>query len=192
MVTVAALYVDPKGVYAGLSDVEVWDEARDARLYDGPHPVVAHPPCARWCQLASVNRARWGTPIGDDGGCFASAFAVVNRYGGVLEHPADSIAFHHFGLPKPRRGSWQNALWGCGFVTEVSQNAYGHRARKRTWLYAVGTILPSLDWSDRPAELVVGAGIHRSIAAGRRLPELEALATPLPFRDLLLELARSV
>ena len=31
--TVAALYVDGAGVYAGLEGVEVWDEARDARLY---------------------------------------------------------------------------------------------------------------------------------------------------------------
>jgi hypothetical protein len=29
-VTVAALFVDPRGVYSGVSDVELWDEARDA------------------------------------------------------------------------------------------------------------------------------------------------------------------
>lgn len=51
---VAALYVDPKGVYAGLPDVEVWDEARDARTYAGPWPVVAHPP------LRALVPARFG------------------------------------------------------------------------------------------------------------------------------------
>lgn len=64
---VAALYVETNGVYADLPDVELWDEARDARLYAGPWPVVAHPPCGRWCQLASVNQKRWGAMIGDDG-----------------------------------------------------------------------------------------------------------------------------
>src|SRR5258708_3804871 len=58
--TVAALYVDPNGVYASLPGVEVWDEARDARLYAGPWPVVAHPPCARWCRLAGFVEARFG------------------------------------------------------------------------------------------------------------------------------------
>ena len=60
--TVAALYVDPRGIYAGMPDVELWGlPDRDARAYDGPHPVVAHPPCSRWCRLAGLVEARWGT-----------------------------------------------------------------------------------------------------------------------------------
>lgn len=35
---VAALYVQTGGAYYGMPDVDPWDEARDARLYDGPHP----------------------------------------------------------------------------------------------------------------------------------------------------------
>ena len=38
---VAALYVAKGGAYYGLPDVDPWDEARDARLYAGPWPVVA-------------------------------------------------------------------------------------------------------------------------------------------------------
>lgn len=82
---VAALFVERGGVYFGLPGVDPWDEQRDARLYDGPWPVVAHPPCSRWCQLAYIIEKRWGHKVGDDGGTFAFALDAVRRYGGVLE-----------------------------------------------------------------------------------------------------------
>ena len=84
---VAALYIDPTGCYAGLPDVDCWPASRDARLYGGPHPVVAHPPCARWSVLAGLCEAVHGIPRREDGGCFAAALASVRNYGGVLEHP---------------------------------------------------------------------------------------------------------
>ena len=80
-VKIAALYVETGGCYFGLPDVDPWDEARDARLYAGPHPVVAHPPCGRWCQMAPVNQARYGQRIGDDGGCFQAALDAVRTLG---------------------------------------------------------------------------------------------------------------
>ncbi len=190
--TVAALYVDPKGVYANLPGVEVWDEARDARLYAGPWPVVAHPPCSRWCMLASVNEARWGARIGDDGGTFAAALEAVERYGGVLEHPAYSLAWGRYGLPLPVRMGWASNMTRPGCSTEISQSAYGHRARKRTWLYYVGPRPAALHWGDPDGEAVVGAGINSGQSAGRgRLTAREAIHTPEAFRDVLLEMARS-
>lgn len=57
--TVAALYVEAGGEYVGRPDVDPWDEARDARGYDGPHPVVCHPPCNLWVNLAAVNWRRY-------------------------------------------------------------------------------------------------------------------------------------
>jgi hypothetical protein len=104
---VAALYVDPAGVYAGLEDVELWDEQRDARLYAGPWPVVAHPPCAAWSAYSAPRAVIYGLPEGEDGGCFEAALAAVRRFGGVLEHPARSKAWKAFGLPRPAaRGGW--------------------------------------------------------------------------------------
>jgi hypothetical protein len=188
---IAALYVERGGVYYGLEGVDPWDERRDARRYDGPWPVVAHPPCASWCQLASVNLARWGAPIGADRGTFHHALEAVRRFGGVLEHPAYSLAFQRYGLPEPIRGHWRRSFFDAGWVTEVSQSAYGHPARKRTWLYFVGEAPFELDWSEPEVEIVVGAGIHsgESLEAKRATPA-EALTTPIPFRDVLLELAR--
>jgi hypothetical protein len=191
-VTVAALYVDPNGVYAGLPDVDVWDETRDARLYDGPHPVVAHPPCNHWCQLASVNAARYETfHIGDDGVCFQSALEAVRTWGGVLEHPAYSLAWDRYELPLPTRGMWVRSLWNEGWVTEVSQSAYGHPAQKRTWLYLIGVPI-DLDWREIKGESVIGGGIYSGQSVGRpKLAKTAASATPIAFRDVLLELARS-
>ncbi|HEX2612685.1 MAG TPA: hypothetical protein VHO02_03720, partial [Fibrobacteria bacterium] len=81
MITVAALYVDPRGPYPSMPGVECWDEKRDARNYAGPHPVVAHPPCGRWCAMARLNESRWGAKVGDDGGCFEAALRAVRTNG---------------------------------------------------------------------------------------------------------------
>lgn len=188
--TVAALFVDPKGCYVGLADVDAWDESRDARRYAGPHPVVAHPPCARWCRLAGLVEARWGHKRGDDGGCFASALANVRRCGGVLEHPAYSDAFAAHGLPAPLPGGWQRTICG-GWVCHVEQRHYGHPARKATWLYAYGTTaLPALPWPPGPEpEAWVSGGDYSS--GRKRVWSDHASATPPAFRDVLLSIARS-
>jgi hypothetical protein len=195
---IAALFVERGGVYFGLPDVDPWPADRDARLYAGPWPVVAHPPCARWCRLAGLVEARWGHKRGDDGGCFAAALAAVRTWGGVLEHPAWSDAFAAFGIPAPvAGGGWQLTICG-GAVCYVEQGRYGHPAKKATWLYAHGaTQLPSLDWrlmADRESAAQVSwCGNHTSAFDKRpRVGKKTAAATPLPFRDLLLSIARSV
>ena len=213
MKTVAALFVEPGGPYANLPGVDPWDAARDARLYDGPHPVVAHPPCGRWSQLAPLVRSRYGDAfeIGSDGGCFASALASVRKWGGVLEHPALSKAWAAFGLQAPPPGGgWARAepwrawldprsAWTC----EVAQRNYGHRARKRTWLLACGvppSKLPSLFWGDGdPPEAIIGSGAHYLEGAWRRgrrtvehMTHKERKLTPAQFKDALLGIAREV
>lgn len=196
---IAALYVDPAGVYAGLPDVDVWDEARDARQYDGPWPVVAHPPCARWCQLAPMNAVINGLAVGDDGGCFEHALWAVRSFGGVLEHPAYSFAWKHFGLPKPQtNGGWSLTLGGEGWSCYVEQSAYGHEIRKPTWLYAYGFDPPALRWRstrkspDEPGWYVRNDRGTECKRRGRdRMRDKRASATPPEFRDALLEMARS-
>jgi hypothetical protein len=194
--TVAALYVDPNGVYANLPDVDLWDEARDARLYDGPWPVVAHPPCARWSVLWPLVKASCGLEPGEDGGCFEAALRAVRTYGGVLEHPALSLAWTRYMLPRPAPGGWTRSMFDPGYTTEVSQAAYGHRARKRTWLYYVGEDPPELEWSEPFTAAKVSGFKH--LATGeyvadesRRVRTKEASSTPPAFRDVLLEMARS-
>jgi hypothetical protein len=185
-VTVAALYVDPAGVYAGLDDVDLWDEQRDARLYGGPWPVVAHPPCNKWSPLAYINQSRLpGYVVGDDGGCFQAALAAVEEYGGVLEHPAHSLAWRTFNLPKPATNGWNIALHGRpGWATEIDQGNYGHRARKRTWLYYVGPKPPKLDWRAASSDVIVSGFLHRKgTDESRRVRPKEASSTPPAFRE---------
>jgi hypothetical protein len=195
---IAALFVQKDGAYYGISDVDPWDEERDARLYPGPWPVVAHPPCSRWCRLAGLVEARWGHKKGDDDGCFASALASVRRWGGVLEHPAYSDAWAAFSLPvPPPSGGWVRGIDG-GWSCHVEQGRYGHPAKKATWLYAFGVSeFPSLRWGSLPdgesAALVSWCGNHTNKFENRpRVGKHVASRTPVEFKELLLNMARSV
>jgi hypothetical protein len=189
---VAALYVAKGGCYYGLPDVDPWDEERDARLYAGPHPVVAHPPCNRWSQLARICEVRYGYKIGEDGGCFASALASVRSHCGVLEHPAETMAWPAHGLLAPNRsGGWQRGLDG-GWTCQVSQVVYGHAAAKKTWLYYYGrSAPPSLNWRQPRGEFVVTTCSGETRRGVREMPKRDRNVTPPAFRDLLLSIARS-
>ena len=197
-VVIAALFVAKGGCYFGLNGVDPWDEKRDARLYKGPHPVVAHPPCERW------GRYWFGSPVGkvrhergSDGGCFESALRSVRFHGGVIEHPEASYAWTKFRLNKPpKSGGWVPAGDFLGWTCCVEQGHYGHRARKATWLYVVGVVdLPELVWGPSAATAHIAQmsaarrSVRRSIPV-EHLSHKERAATPLPFRDLLIGLAR--
>jgi len=136
--------------------------------------------------MNQVNAARWGYKMGEDGGCFASALASVRRWGGVLEHPAESAAFHTFGIPRPTM-VWTKTFDG-DWVTEVRQSSYGHRATKRTWLLFHGPGRPpAVDWRRTRGTHQIG-GFDVTLP---QLPKRERAATPVRFRDLLLAIARS-
>ncbi len=197
---IAALYVATDGCYFNLPGIDPWDVKRDARLYDGPYAVIAHPPCERWGRYwfggpsAKARRVK-----GDDNGCFAAALASVQKWGGVLEHPEASSAWDHFGLTKPPKDGQWIMCSGGGWTCCVEQGHYGHEARKATWLYA-STIFgkpPPLKWGSSGQRARLDHGYHsaeerrRAIKTGRvqRLSKKQRAATPIPFRDLLIEIA---
>jgi hypothetical protein len=202
--TVAALYVQPDGVYAGLPGVVLWPESRDARLYAGPWPVVAHPPCQRWGRFwhGSTRKPHQFT-LGDDGGCFAAALEAVREFGGVLEHPKDSKAWGYHGLANPpRSGGWVSADTHGGWTCCVYQGHYGHFAGKGTWLYAVSAgALPDLRWGPCEQRLHPTALARHGYAKARRIGMMAMVggkdktrireATPEQFRDVLIAIARS-
>lgn len=193
---VAALYVDPKGTYASDPRCDCWDETRDARNYRGPLPVVAHPPCEAWSKMASLRELRYGLPQGIDGGCFASALQSVFRWGGVLEHPAESLAWVEYQLVKPVYGDWMPARDSRGriyWVIECWQVDYGHRAQKRTWLAYVGAVRPAPLLAQKKQHVACVSGMtnrsKRPTSNHNRVWSAEAKRSPVKFADALVALA---
>jgi hypothetical protein len=202
---IAALYVETDGAYSGLNFVDPWDIGRDARQYAGPHPIVAHPPCQRWGRFAKggthPNSKRF--EIGDDDGCFEAALAAVRRWGGVLEHPCDSLAWAHFNLNRPsRKGGWIPADQEGGWTCCVYQGHYGHLSGKPTWLYANKVTLPELRWGKCEQRLHPIALARHGYEKARRIGMMAMVggkdktkirnATPDEFRNLLVSMARSI
>jgi len=201
--TVAALFVAKGGCYFDLSGVDPWDIDRDARLYAGPYPVVAHPPCQRWGRFwHGSTRKPHQYELGADNGCFAAALVAVRQWGGVLEHPEGSHAWRHFGLnAPPRNGGWVKADGLGGWTCCVEQGHYGHLARKATWLYAYGVDLPSLRWGQGEQRIHPVALARHGYAKARRIGMMAMVggknktiireATTLEFRDVLISIART-
>lgn len=232
MTIVAALYIDPRGPYPRMAEgwqpyddegeepepcirweyprddgltLDCWDATRDARLYAGPHPVVAHPPCKHWGRLRHLAKdaecwhchgsgrhvdPQWakgwvrcggcaGTGRVSDRDCAPRAVEQVRAYGGVLEHPAGSKLWDAFGLPEPCDADIQDDGRTAGlfprYTIELDQCEWGHVARKRTWLYLVGVPRTALEAPPFP-----GRKPTHWISGGRGRQGKKAKTTPVP------------
>jgi hypothetical protein len=145
--------------------------------------------------MAAVNWKRYLSqrpawyPGGNDGGCFGHALRSVIAFGGVVEHPAFTHAWEAHELPRPIGIGWSEhkrhgvPIWVC----EVWQSAYGHKARKRTWLLYAGAVAPiELNWERQ-------VGTHQIGWFDRNKPTLskvQASATPAAFAETLIALAK--
>ena len=191
---ITALYLDLSrpNPYQALG-CDCWDVVRDATLYAGPWPVVAHPPCGPWSRL----KAFCGDELLAQKHLAPLAVEQVRRWGGVLEHPAGSELWSHARLPLP--GGLPDAYGG--FTLAVEQWRWGHRAIKPTWLYIVGVNpahIPAIPdpACERPAgssARTVGgakAGGQRSML--ERLPKSQRHLTPPDFAAWLVQVAALV
>jgi len=201
MKKISALYVLKNGPYSGLEFIDPWDIDRDARLYKGPHRVIAHPPCERWGRYwgggPMLAKTKNKKILADDNGCFAHSLWSVRQFGGILEHPEASHAWSWFGLKKPpRKGGWIKADNYGGMTCCVAQGKYGHRAQKLTWLYGKNIKFIELKWGLVPNVIKLDPGFHskeerkKAIRMGicSRLSKRQRSETPIQFRNLLIRM----
>lgn len=125
---IAVLFARSDSIYKSIPCCDVYDIDRDARTWPGGCPVVAHPPCRAWGQFAMFSNPR------DDEKALAPwAVSQIRKFGGVLEHPANSKLWASEGLPEPGKRD----EFG-GWTLPIHQHWWGHRAEKKTRLYIVG------------------------------------------------------
>lgn len=183
------LFVREDSIYKTLAGVECYDAVRDARTFPGGTPIVAHPPCRAWSCLKAFARPRPG-----ERKLAIWSVLQIRRHGGVLEHPKGSGLWKRMQLPLPNGFPDE---WG-GYTIEVDQFHWGHKARKRTWLYIVGTNdLPAFPRrSGEPTHVIDRPGKRRKKerpnSAGLKpwVTKAEREATPPAFAEWLVEVAR--
>jgi len=190
--SVAVLFARKDSIYKSIPGVDVWDAVRDATLWPGGCPVVAHPPCRAWGQLRALAKPRPGEKQ-------LAIYAVeqVRIFGGVLEHPKNSTLWPMAGLPRP--GARDE--FG-GWTLPIYQRWWGHRAEKPTLLYIVGCApsdVPRIPLVLGDAHYVCGSSgrrrdgsrLHKGDVAWRpEISKAEREHTPLPLALWLVELAR--
>ena len=113
----SVLCVMPGSNYYLIDGLDLWDKERDAYNYKGTGRVICHPPCQQWSKLKAFSKddikerelAYW-------------CYELVNKYGGIMEHPKGSSFFKTVGADtRSLRVVWQS--W------------WGFRAKKETYLY---------------------------------------------------------
>lgn len=178
---VGVLFARADSNYKSLAGVDVFDAERDARTYDGPWPVVAHPPCRALGRLRT-----FAAPRADERNLARLAVALVRRFGGVLEHPAGSLLWHDQKLPRPGATD----MFG-GWTLAAPQKWWGHKAEKASWFYIVGCApadIPVMPYVMGDAQYVVQT--RKKTDHRPHITKSEREHTPPQLAEWLVELAR--
>lgn len=185
---VTVLFARSDSIYYELG-CDVWDIERDARLFCGANPVIAHPPCRAWGQLSHLAKPRRG-----ERALARLALDWVRRNGGVLEHPIRSRLFVEL-------IGWQDSqrfdAWG-GWLLPMDQYWAGHPAQKATRLYVCGIRprdIPAMPFALGTAPRVVSTSFRferqaqTGVTARKSLSSKQCEATPRLMAEWLVELA---
>ena len=165
--------------------LDCWDIERDARLWPGGNPCIAHPPCRAWGQLSQMAK-----PRPDEKELAIYSIEMIRKHGGVLEHPRGSRLWKHMNLPMPG----QVDEYG-GFTVCLDQFSFGHKAKKRSLIYICGcqlTDLPPIPICLDAVMYTVSSKIKKY--TGRRvkkeITKKEREETPIDFAKWLINVAQ--
>jgi len=180
--TVAALFVRRDSVYKTLPGVECWDADRDVATFTGGMPVVAHPPCRAWGRLRHMAK-----PESGERKAAMRAVLLIRRLGGVLEHPSGSTLWTVCKMPRP--GMLPDKYGG--YTIDIDQVYFGHKCRKRTWLYIMGVTPQCLPpWPINLREPTHCIDTSKRGPHKPRASHADRERTPLAFAWWLVDIAR--
>jgi len=150
------LFCCKNSIYNSFELADVYDEKRNALNYNGNQKIIAHPPCRFWSKCHGLAKPRQHEyELG------LWAIEMVQRNGGILEHPKYSKLFEYAEIEP---------------TIEVHQQWWGHKMKKETWLYAVNVDLLPL-----PFDLVT-----QKTPRINQVSKKQAMATPYSFAEYLL------
>ena len=182
---VAVLFAMKDSIYNQYAECDVYDKERNALSFCGDLPVIAHPPCRAWGRLRSFAKPEPGEKE-----LAFFALEMVRKNGGVLEHPESSKLWEEanlpFGLNTDDFGGW---------TLKVDQFWWGHKARKRTWLYICGIERRYVSYPIRfdAIQYTVSTTMNRGRKHFKPKPTIskrDRSATPKLFAEWLIDLAK--
>lgn len=122
----SVLCVMPESNYYKIDGLDLWDKERDAYKFTGNNKVITHAPCQQWSKLKSFAK-----PDKKERDLAFWCWEVVNRNGGIFEHPKGSSFFKEVKAERSK----MFCVW---------QSWWGFRARKETILYCQDVRLLSM------------------------------------------------
>lgn len=114
---IPVLCVQDNSNYFKIPGLDLYDKNRNAYNYNSCYPVIAHPPCQQWSKLKAF-------AVNDKAEKELAyfCFELVNKNGGIMEHPKGSSFFKHVSA----RQKYMSVVW---------QSWFGFPAKKETLLY---------------------------------------------------------
>lgn len=180
---ISVLFVRKDSIYKSLTR-DCWDIERNALNWPGGNPLIAHPPCRAWGQLA-----HFAKPRPDEKELAIWSIEQIRKHGGVLEHPRASKLWKVLNLPLGN----EIDQYG-GYTLSVNQHWWGHRAEKKTLLYIVGCKrmdLPAMPLNfDLITHVITNTARKGTRGYKKRVTQYERESTPIEFARWLIELAQ--